>query len=98
MRTTDDIIKDLRGREAAGEDLRQEIIAHEQLARLRAELVLHGDDPQRAATLRTQITSWLRMVSEDVDDRIAERPDKDSVDVVDDLDPVKRPRTGPKTA
>ena len=93
MRTTDSIIADLQKRAATGEDVRQQIIAHEALARLRAELAGLGNaDPERAAGLRSQISLYLGLVDEDVDERIVERPDKDSVDQVDDLDPVKRPR------
>ena len=94
MRTTDDIIKDLRERQAAGEDVRQQIISHETLARLRAELTTfdHREFPDRAAGLRSQIHVHLGHVDEDVDERVAERPDKDSVDEVDDIEKAKRPR------
>lgn len=93
MRTTDSIIADLRKRSAAtGADYRQQIIAHEQLARLRADLLLNADNPDAAAGLRAQISQYLAMVDEDVDERIVERPDRDSVDEVDGVDPVKRPR------
>lgn len=96
MRTTDDIITDLRKRAEQGEDVRQQVIAHEEIARLRARLVELGDrDPELKAGLQTQIQGWLRLVDEDVDDRIVERPDKDSVVEVEELDPVKRPRPSP---
>ena len=100
MRTTDDILTDLRKRWADGEDVRQQIISHEALARFRAELTTfdHTSDPLRAAGLKQQIRMHLNMVDEDVDERIVERPDKDSVDEVDDLEKAKRPRSSTKPA
>ena len=96
MRTTDSIIEDLRKRSAAtGEDVRQQIIAHEQLARLRAELLKHDATSDTGRTLRAQISMYAAMVDEDVDERIVERPDKDSVAEVDGVEPVKRPRPSP---
>lgn len=94
MRTTDEIITELRARQAAGEDVRQQIISHETLARLRAELTTfdHAEFPDRAAGLQGQINVHLGLIDEDVDDRIVERPDKDSVAEVEDLDKAKRPR------
>lgn len=94
MRTTDDIIKDLQARAAAGEDVRQLVISHETIARLRAELTTFDPaaDPERARGLTLQIGTHLGLVDEDVDDRIAVRPDKDSVEQVDELDKAKRPK------
>jgi hypothetical protein len=94
VRTTDDIIHDLQVRAAAGEDVRQQVISHETIARLRTELTTfdHSADPDRANGLQMQINTHLGLVDEDVDDRIAERPDKDSVDEVEDLEKAKRPR------
>lgn len=68
MRTTDDILKDLRARAAAGEDVRQQIISHETVARLRPELagVEPGSDPERERGLAQQIRLHLGLVDEDV--------------------------------
>lgn len=94
MRTTDDIIKDLQARAVTGEDVRQQIISHEAIARLRTELTTfeHTEQPDRAEGLKRQISTHLGLVDEDVDERVADRPDKDSVDEVDDLEKAKRPR------
>lgn len=104
MRTTDSIIEDLRKsrdeRLAAGEavDVRaveQEIIAHQELARLRErraaaqkakEYVLAGE-------LDAQIHHWLRFVSEDVDEKVVGDPKKDSVKLVA-VDPATEPGIG----
>lgn len=94
MRTTDDILKDLRKRETAGEDVRQEIISHEALARLRTELTTfdHASDWPRVRGIESQINVHKGLISEDVDERVAVRPDKDSVAEVPELEPAKRPR------
>lgn len=66
MRTTDDILEGLRERAAGGEDVRQQIISHEAIVRLRAELagVDVKADPDRAAGLAGQIGVHLRLVDE----------------------------------
>jgi hypothetical protein len=66
MRDTDEILADLRRRAEAGEDVRQQIISHETIARLRAELagVDTKADPERAAGLRNQIGVHERLVDE----------------------------------
>lgn len=70
MRTTENIIKDLRARATAGEDVRQQVIAHDTIARLREELASfdHREQPERAAGLKQHVGLYLRMVDEDVDD------------------------------
>jgi hypothetical protein len=87
VRTTDSIIADLNKRAEQGENVTQQVIAHETLARLRAERAeaVKRKDSQRVRDLDTQIVQWLGMVDEDVDDRIAEQPKKDSVKTVDGL-------------
>lgn len=84
MRTTDDILADLKKREADGEDVRQQIIAHETLARLRAERAeaVKAKHDEKLPGLDQQIRYWLTMVSEDVDDRAAGEPNKDSTKLV----------------
>jgi hypothetical protein len=66
VRTTADILRDLRERQAAGHDVRQEIISHEAIARLRAELAGfdHRQQPDRANGLHNQIGVHLRLVTE----------------------------------
>lgn len=80
MRTTDDILADLRKRADGGEDVRQLVIAHETLARLRAERAeaVKAKHSEKLPGLDQQIRYWLTMVSEDVDDRAAGDPAKDS--------------------
>lgn len=89
MRTTDDILADLHKRADGGEDVRQLVIAHETLARMRAERseAIKADDKARTRDLDTHIRYWLTMVAEDVDDRVAEAPRKDSVQLVGEAGP-----------
>lgn len=94
LRRTDAIIQDLRDHRdeqlAAGVpvDVRaveQEIIAHQELARLRekrAERVAE-QDWLAVNDLDTQIQHWLRFVSEDVDETVAENPKKNETQLVD---------------
>jgi hypothetical protein len=65
-RTTESLIAGLRER---GGDVRQQVIAHETLARLRAE---RGavQDPKRIAELDVDIRFWLGFVDEDVDQAV----------------------------
>lgn len=63
-RTTESLIAGLRER---GGDVRQQIIAHETLARLRAERAA-ASDPVRVAQLDVDIRFWLGFVDEDVTD------------------------------
>lgn len=96
MRTTDDLInalvKSRDDRLAAGEhvDVRaveQEIIAHQELARLRERraAAIRAKEHQLANELVAQIHHWLRFVTEDVDERVADKPEKDSTKLVDPL-------------
>jgi hypothetical protein len=62
-RTTENLIAALRER---GGDVRQQIIAHETLARIRAERNT-AKDPKRVAELDGDIRFWLSHVDEDVD-------------------------------
>lgn len=62
-RTTEGLIAALRQR---GGDVRQQIIAHETLARLRAERAAVAD-PVRVAQLDADIRFWRGFVDEDVD-------------------------------
>lgn len=83
MRTTDAILTDLHQRADGGEDVRQQIIAHQTLARLRGE---RADAEKAAETgrvhdLDAQIRYWLTLVDEDVDERVAATPAKDSTKV-----------------
>lgn len=72
-RTIEEIVDGLATRYAAGEDVRQQVIAHQALARLRTELARVGpDEVDRAAGLRQQIGMYRRMVDEDVVDEPAE--------------------------
>lgn len=84
MRTTDDIIKDLNKRAEAGEDVRQQILSHGALARLRVDraAAVKADDHQLVAALDSQIRTHRGLVEEDVDERIAEHPAKDSAKLV----------------
>lgn len=82
MTTTEDILTDLaKQREASLADGRlvdvkhvdQQVTAHETLARLRAERAEHvaGDRAEAAAGMDAQISYWLRMVDDDVDEPAA---------------------------
>ena len=83
MRTTDDILTALNKRAAAGEDVRQQIVSHETLARLRAELAAADrSDVQLIQALESQIHVHSNLVDEDVDPRIVEQPKKDSAKLV----------------
>ncbi|SNY29038.1 hypothetical protein [Paractinoplanes atraurantiacus] len=84
MRTTDDILADLRKRAEGGEDVRQLVIAHESLARLRAERAeaVKAKLDEKLPGLDAQIRHWLGFVDEDVDDRAAGEPGKDSTKLV----------------
>ena len=104
MRTTDSIITDLQKsrdeRLAAGEpvDVRaveQEIIAHQELARLRERraAAVKAKEHVLVNDLDAQIQHWLRFVSEDVDDKVAGDPKKDSRKLVD-PDPAVEPGAG----
>jgi hypothetical protein len=62
-RTTQSLIAGLRER---GGDVRQQIIAHETLARLRAERTA-AMDTARVAQLDADIRFWLGFVDEDID-------------------------------
>lgn len=66
MRSTEEILDDLHKRAQAGEDVRQQVISHETIARLRAELagVDAKADPGRVAGLRNQIGVHERLVDE----------------------------------
>lgn len=65
MRTTEEILDDLHRRAAAGEDVRQQVISHETIARLRAELAgVDKADTERAAGLRAHIGVHERLVDE----------------------------------
>ncbi len=93
MRTTDSIIEGLiKSRDerlAAGEtvDVRavqQEVIAHQELARLRArraELV-KAKEFVTVSEVDAQIQHWLRFITEDVDDKLLDKPEKDSTKLV----------------
>lgn len=94
MRTTDSIIQELLDRRdgqlAAGVpvDVRayeQEITAHKQLARLRHDrgAAVKTKDYLRVNDIDAQIQHWLRFVSVDVDNPVAEDPKKDSQKLVD---------------
>lgn len=76
MRTTDEILADLRKRAGAGEDVRQQVISHETIARLRAELA--GVDPagRRAADLRAQMGVHERLVDEQPAEPVPAAPAK----------------------
>ncbi|NMO52027.1 hypothetical protein HH310_12570 [Actinoplanes sp. TBRC 11911] len=66
MRSTETILKDLRKRAAAGEDVRQQIISQETIARLVAELAtVDTDDVDRARGLIGQIGVHMRLVEEE---------------------------------
>ncbi len=84
MRTTDDIIKDLNKRAETGEDVRQQILSHGALARLRTDraAAVKADDHQLVAALDSQSRTHRGLVEEDVDERIAEQPRKDSAKLV----------------
>lgn len=69
-RTTESLIAGLRER---GGDVRQQIIAHETLARIRAERAA-AQDPARVAQLDVDIRFWLGHVDEDVDQPAAAEP------------------------
>jgi hypothetical protein len=99
VRTTDDLINALTksrdDRLAAGElvDVRavqQEITAHQELARLRERraAAVKAKDFQVANDLAAQIEHWLRFVTEDVDDRAAEDPKKNTTKLVDPVPPA----------
>lgn len=62
-RTTESLIAALRER---GGDVRQQVIAHETLARLRAERAT-AMDTARAAQLDVDIRFWRGFVDEDID-------------------------------
>jgi hypothetical protein len=62
-RTTESLIAGLR--ERAG-DVRQQIIAHETLARIRAELAA-ATASKRIAELEVDVRFWLDFVDEDID-------------------------------
>jgi hypothetical protein len=84
MRTTDVILAELHKLAEDGEDVRQRVIAHETLSRLRAE---RGDavkrkDAGRIRDLDVQIRQWLTMVNTDVDERVVADPAKDSAKLV----------------
>lgn len=84
MRTTDDILADLHKRADAGDDVRQLVIAHESLARLRAERAeaIKAKHDDKLPGLDSQIRQWLAMVDEDVDTRVAGEPGKNSTKLV----------------
>lgn len=63
-RTTESLIAGLRER---GGDVRQQIIAHETLARLRAERA-EATSSKRVAELDADIRFWLGFVDEDITD------------------------------
>lgn len=72
VRTTESLIADLRKQaEETGADVRQQVIAHETLAQLRAERAAAEGrkDTQRVRDLDGQIRQWRGMVDEDVDDQ-----------------------------
>lgn len=98
MRTTDSIIEDLIKRRdqrlEAGEQVdvsavEQQIVAHQQLARLRTERAERVKDKNwvRVGELNADIQHWLRFVDEDVDDRVVAQPSKDSQRLVPDPAP-----------
>ena len=62
-RTTESLIAGLRER---GGDVQQQIIAHETLARLRAERA-EAQSAKRVADLDVDIRFWLGFVDEDID-------------------------------
>jgi len=62
-RTTENLIAALRER---GGDVRQQIIAHETLARLRTERAT-AKDPARVAQIDVDIRFWRDKVDEDID-------------------------------
>lgn len=100
MRTTDDILADLKKRAEGGEDVRQLVIAHETLARLRAERAeaVKAKHDEKLPGLDAQIKHWLTMVDEDVDDRVAGEPSKNSTKLVEENQPpqiVDVPGVGP---
>jgi hypothetical protein len=93
VRTTDSIIEELRKnrdeRLAGGEQVdvsavEQEIIAHQELARLRERraAALKAKDWVLANDLGAQIQHWLRFVSEDVDEKVADDPKKNATSLV----------------
>jgi hypothetical protein len=80
VRTTDDIIRDLQKRADNGEVLRQQILSHGALARLRTDraAAVKAGDHDLLRALDSQIRTHRGLVDEDVDERIAEQPKKDS--------------------
>jgi hypothetical protein len=93
VRTTDSIIEDLvqgcAERLAASEHVdvgavQQQIIAHQELARLRERraAALKMQEHQLAGDLDAQIQHWLRFVTEDVDERVAGDPKKNTTKLV----------------
>jgi hypothetical protein len=87
--TTDSIIEGLRkdrdDRLASGEQVdvaavEQEIIAHQELARLRDRKAAaeKAKDLQLANDLSAQIQHWLRFVTVDVDEKVADDPRKNA--------------------
>jgi hypothetical protein len=80
VRTTDSLIADLQKRADAGEDVRQQILSHGALARLRAdrETAVKAGDQRLVNDIDLQIKYQLSFVEQDVDERIVEQPKKDS--------------------
>jgi hypothetical protein len=90
LRTTDDILADLQKRADDGEDVRQQVIATQTLARLRAERAdaIKAKDNATVRLLDEKIRYWLTAVVEDVDERVASQPGKDSTKLVEETGPV----------
>jgi hypothetical protein len=100
VKTTDSIVDDLHRRIAdaaeAGilvevDNLKQQVIAHQHLARLRveqADLTQRGETAA-AANLNQQIRFWLGYVEDDVD---VEQPPAAPAEGVDQLPPPARPK------
>lgn len=99
MRRTDAIIKDLQERISQGIEsgapvdvraINQEIVAHQELARLRAKRAERVEEKDWLAVndLDAQIQHWIRFVSEDVDPKVAEDPRKNETTLVEPVPPT----------
>jgi hypothetical protein len=94
VRTTDGIIQGLidgavaqmdAGEHVDGSAIRQEIIAHQELARLRARKAERqaAGDLEAVNDLNAHISHWARRVSVDVDEQVAADPQRNATSLVD---------------
>lgn len=105
LRRTDAIIQDLRDRRdaqiEAGEPVdaravEQEIIAHQELARLREQRAERAEAKDWLAVndIDAKIQHWIRFVTEDVDEKVADDPKKNEITLVDPNPPAAAPVKG----